>query len=73
MGQLSRQITAQPSSTGGFIDNTVDIPNNESCHVIELKDILVSTVRDPRLREKQRDKKVRKHVKILEKNTYLVN
>lgn len=35
IGQLSRQITNLPSSSGGFTGNTVDKPKNESCKAVE--------------------------------------
>lgn len=35
IGQLSRQIVAFPSSSGGFIGNTVDNPKNETCKVMK--------------------------------------
>ncbi|XP_050910031.1 uncharacterized protein LOC127123897 [Lathyrus oleraceus] len=35
IGQLSRQIVALPSSSGGFTGNTVDNPKNETCKVVE--------------------------------------
>lgn len=36
IGQLSRQITALPSSSREFTSNTVDNPNNETCKVMEM-------------------------------------
>ncbi|XP_050896177.1 uncharacterized protein LOC127102896 [Lathyrus oleraceus] len=34
IGQLSRQITTLPGSSGGFTGNTVDNPKNETCKVV---------------------------------------
>lgn len=33
--ELSRQITALPSSSGGFTGNTVDNSKNETCKVVD--------------------------------------
>ncbi|XP_050916381.1 uncharacterized protein LOC127131507 [Lathyrus oleraceus] len=35
IGQLSKQINALPSSSGGFTGSTVDNPKNETCKVVE--------------------------------------
>lgn len=35
IGQLSRQIAVLPSSSGGFIGNTVDNPKNGACKDLE--------------------------------------
>lgn len=35
IGQLSRKITALPSSSGGFTGNIVDNPKNETCKALE--------------------------------------
>lgn len=36
IGQLSRQIVALPSLSGGFTGNTIDNPKNETCKVVEI-------------------------------------
>lgn len=36
IGQLSIQIAALPSSSGGFTSNTIDNPKNEYCKAIEI-------------------------------------
>lgn len=36
ISQLSRQVTAFPSSSGGFTSNIVDNPKNESCKTVEI-------------------------------------
>lgn len=41
VGQLSCQMTAEASSSGGFIGNIVDNPKNEMCKAIELRNIAV--------------------------------
>ena len=33
--QLSRQIVVLPSLSGGFTDNTIDSPKNETCKVLD--------------------------------------
>lgn len=35
ISQLSRQIAAFPSSSGGFTSNIVDNPKNETCKVVD--------------------------------------
>ena len=41
IGQFSRQMAAQASSSGGFIGSTVGNPKNETCKVIKLRNRVV--------------------------------
>lgn len=47
---LSVQLASQTSR--GLNGNTLDNPNNESCNVIKLRDIIVSLVTYPRSERK---------------------
>lgn len=53
IGQLSQQMTSQASSSGGFINNNIDSPTNETCKTIELRNRSVPS--NPKVSEEKKE------------------